>query len=105
MSTLEESLKNVLFTGLGVAVLTKEKIEHSISNMVERGAVTREEGRKLYDELSSEATKAGKEFSGNLKDQLREWLVKTGIPTQEEFQELKNRISELESIVSKKENS
>jgi len=105
MSTIEETLKNALFTGLGVAVLTKEKIEQSISNMIERGAVTREEGKKLYDELSSETTKAGKEFSENVKEQLREWLEKTGIPTKDEFQSLKNKVAELEAIVHKKENS
>jgi polyhydroxyalkanoate synthesis regulator phasin len=44
---MEDTLKNLLYQGLGVAVITKEKIEKVVAEMVEKGKVTQEEGKKV----------------------------------------------------------
>ena len=94
---MEETLKNLMYQGLGVIAITKDKMEKAISEMVEKGRMTREEGKKFYDELSEETTKAGKEFRENAKDTIRDWIEKSGIPSREEFEALKARVEALEA--------
>ena len=100
---MEDTLKNLLYQGLGVAVITKEKIEKVVAEMVEKGKVTQEEGKKVYDDLTSEAHKAGTEFKNSAKETAREWIEKAGIPSREEFEALKNRIADLEKKVNSTE--
>ena len=37
---MEETLKNLMYQGLGVIAITKEKMEKAISEMVEKGKMT-----------------------------------------------------------------
>lgn len=94
---MEETLKNLMYQGLGVIAITKEKMEKSIADLVEKGKMTREEGKKLYEEISAETSKAGKEFKENTKESIREWIEKSGIPSREEFEALRARVEKLEN--------
>jgi polyhydroxyalkanoate synthesis regulator phasin len=40
--------------------------------------------------------KAGHELKEKTRDQIREWIEKSGIPSREEFESLKERIEALE---------
>jgi len=93
---MEQTFKNILYQGLGIVSIAKEKVEKSISEMVERGKITREEGKKFFEDITEETHKAGAEFKVTLKDSIREWVEKSGIPTRDEFDALKKRIEELE---------
>ena len=97
---MEESLKNLLYQGLGVISITKDKVEKVVAELVEKGKLSREEGMKFAEELSTEAKKAGEEFKASGKDTLREWFEKSGIPSREEFEALKARVAELEKLHS-----
>jgi polyhydroxyalkanoate synthesis regulator phasin len=97
---MEESLKNLLYQGLGVISITKDKVEKVVAELVEKGKLSREEGMKFAEELSTEAKKAGEEFKASGKDTLREWIEKSGIPSREEFEALKARVAELEKLHS-----
>jgi polyhydroxyalkanoate synthesis regulator phasin len=93
---MEDVLKNLIYQGLGVVAITRNKVEKAVNDMVDKGKMTREEGRKLVDELSSESLKAGKETEEKLKNAIREFLEKSGIPSREEFESLKKRVVALE---------
>lgn len=93
---MEDTIKNLLYQGLGVIAITKDKVEKAVSDLVDRGKITREEGKKFYEEISSDTLKAGKEFKENIRDTAREWFEKSGIPSREEFEALKRRVEALE---------
>jgi polyhydroxyalkanoate synthesis regulator phasin len=93
---MEEVLKNIIYQGLGVIAITRNKVEKAVSDLVDKGKMTREEGRKLVDELSEDSLKAGKEIEEKLKNGMREFLEKSGIPSREEFESLKKRVVALE---------
>ncbi len=63
---MKDLLRNLLYTGVGAAFLTREKLEEMRQEMVERGNLTREEGKEFVDELLKRSTGA--------KDQLEIWL-------------------------------
>lgn len=93
---MEEKIKNLIYQGLGVIAITKDKIEKAVEDLIEKGKITREEGKKLYDEISTEASKAGQEFKDKSKEVVREWIEKSGVPSREEFEALKARVEALE---------
>lgn len=93
---MEETLKNIMYQGLGAFSLARQKMEKALAELVEKGQMSREEGKKVYDEFSDEALKAGKEIKENMKDSFRELLEKSGIPSREEFEALKARVEALE---------
>jgi len=93
---MEEKLKNLFYQGLGVISITKDKIEKAIDDLVEKGKLTREEGKKFYDEVSADALKAGHEFRDKSREQIREWIEKSGVPSREEYEALKARVEALE---------
>jgi polyhydroxyalkanoate synthesis regulator phasin len=93
---MEDTLKNLLYQGLGVVAITREKVDKAVAELVEKGKVTREEGKKLFEEITTETHKAGMEFKENSKETIREWLEKSGIPSREEFEALKARVEVLE---------
>jgi polyhydroxyalkanoate synthesis regulator phasin len=94
---MEQTFKNILYQGLGMVSIAKDKVEKAVAEMVERGKMTREEGKKFYDELTDETQKAGIEFKETLKDSVREWIEKSGTPSRDEFEALKKRIEALEN--------
>ena len=93
---MEDTLKNLFYQGLGVIALTRDKVEKTLNELVDKGKLTREEGKKLFEEFSADAHKAGQEFKESSKETIREWIEKSGIPTREEFDALKARIEALE---------
>ncbi len=48
---MKELLKNVVYTGIGAAFLTKEKIEEFKDDLVNQGKIGQDEGKRFVDEL------------------------------------------------------
>jgi len=48
---MRELLKSVVYTGIGAAFLTKEKIEALKDDLVEQGKISQDEGKQFVDEL------------------------------------------------------
>jgi len=94
---MEDLLKKLFYQGLGVVAITKDKVEKAIAELIQKGKITEEEGRKLYDDLASEGKKSADDLSQGLKDFVREQIEKSGIPSRAEFDALKLRIAELEA--------
>jgi polyhydroxyalkanoate synthesis regulator phasin len=73
---MEDTLKNILYQGLGIIAITRDKVEHAVADLVEKGKLTREEGKKFAEELSSETKKAGEEFKVPVFRFLKEPLIR-----------------------------
>ncbi len=100
---MKEMLKNVLYTGLGAAFLTKEKIEELRKDLIEKGKLSQDEGKQFVDELIRKSEKA--------KDQLDLWINKRvedrinqlNLATKDEIAELRRKIEELQVAINKGE--
>ena len=100
---MKEMLKNVLYTGLGAAFLTKEKIEELRKDLIEKGKLSQDEGKLFVDDLIRKSEKA--------KDQLDLWINKRvedrinqlNLATKDEIAELRRKIEELQVAINKGE--
>lgn len=96
---MEETMKSILYQSLGVIAITKDKIEKAVDEFVAKGKLTKEEGIKFAAEIQSEAQKTGDHFKQVGKDNLRDFLEKSGVPSRAEFDALQARIEALEKSI------
>ena len=93
-------LKKGLFTGLGLIVVTAEEVEKKISNLVEMGKLSAEEGENIIREFVQK--------SEDQQVQVQDWISKTIKSTMEsldvagkdQLDNLEARISSLEDRIS-----
>ena len=96
-----ELLKKTMFAGVGLAVVTKEKISESLEELVEKGKLTREEAADLSDKIileGKEQTEKAKVEAGNL---FTEMLQRANVVTRDQYDALAARVTELEGRLHK----
>jgi len=91
-----ELFKRTVFAGIGAAVITKDRIESMLQEMVEQGKITRDEASRMADKIAAEGReefeRTREEISNNFSRMFkRERFVKL-----EDFQNLQLRVSRLE---------
>ncbi|MFP7755137.1 phasin family protein [Thermodesulfobacteriota bacterium B35] len=97
---MKELMKNVVYAGVGAAFLTKEKIEELNRELVEKGKMTQEEGKKFVEELIRK--------SENAKDQLELWISQRvedkirqlNLATRDELADLRRQVEELQVAIN-----
>ena len=95
-------LKRTLWIGAGLAVMTAEKIEETVKEIVNRGHITEKEGKELIDDLIEKSRKAKKDLGERVENAVQETLQRLKIPSRREVDELKVRIEQLEKALRKK---
>ena len=99
---MEELIKKFFYTGVGIASLTAEKLQESVDELVGRGKVSEEEGKKIVDDFASKAESRKEDFEGRLKDivdNVRKGDIFPKFMTKEDLDTLVSRIEALESKI------
>ena len=94
-------LKNVVYAGVGAAFLTRDKIEEVRGELVEKGKMTKDEGKEFVDDLIKRSESA--------KDQLELWLTRQvedrvnqlNLATTDEVADLRRQIEELQVVINR----
>ena len=100
-----ELLKKTMLTGIGLASMTKEKIEELGSRIAEESKLSEEEGRKLVEELLSRSNETKKDLETQVEKLVKDILEKLQISSREDLKTLENRIIKLEKASKNKENT
>ncbi|MCI5056158.1 MAG: hypothetical protein MRY83_08620 [Flavobacteriales bacterium] len=95
---MEETLKKLLYTGVGLAAEATERIENEWNKLVEKGQTADTEVKKAVDNFISKS----EETTGEWETKFNEWLGKLGYAKDNEVTELKERIAKLESQLEAK---
>ena len=89
-------IRKGLMAGLGAVVLTTEKIQESVKKLVEEGKISTEEGEKLAQELVQSGERQWEEITAKMADTSKKWSESTESVRRKEFEELKERLEQLE---------
>ncbi len=96
---MEKAVKNFLHAGVDLMSSASEKFETSVNDLVGKGKINAEEGKKLVDEFlvkakakKEEAEAKFNEFSAKFKNKTKE----------EELEDLKKKVSDLEAELGSK---
>ncbi len=100
---MKEMLKNALYTGLGAAFLTKEKIEELRKDLIEKGKMSQDEGKQFVDDLIRKSEKAKDQLNLWINKRVEERIDQLNLATKDEIAELRRKIEELQVAINKDE--
>lgn len=92
-------IKKAFYTGLGLAVLTKEKAEEMVKEIAQQAKLSEQEGKELADSLMKQSDRARQDFHGKVDEAVTAVVGRLHLATREEFESLRARVAELEAKV------
>ena len=98
---MKETLKNILYTGIGIAFLTKDKIEELKADLVEKGRISQEEGRQFVDDLLRRSEKARDQLDLWINKRVEERIEQFNLATWDELADLRRQVEELQVALNR----
>ncbi len=93
---MKELLKNIVYTGIGAAFLTKEKMEELKDDLVKRGKISQDEGRDFVDELVKKTDSIKDSLDLKISKIVEEKIHQFGIVTKDDLLDLQRQVKELQ---------
>ncbi|KKI85777.1 phasin family protein [Alkalihalobacillus clausii] len=100
---MKDLLNNMYSLGVGAAAASKEQIEKTVNDLVQRGEVKRSESNQLIDDLLAKGQKAQENMENMIQERTKQFLSSLDVPTKEEVDALKARVAALEKALSEKD--
>lgn len=82
-------LKELIFTGLGGALVLKEKIEDELKKLEEKGKLDTKDVKSFLESLEQKGKESDEKFKAELKSTMKEIIDKLGLATKEDLEKLK----------------
>jgi len=95
-------LRKMGLFGIGIIALTQEKLEEFAQEMIIKGEMNREEGKKFVIEVLSEKDKQLKDIEEKISNKVKEAIENSGIATKKDIQALEKRIENIEKDITVK---
>ena len=98
MEKIEELLKKVVYTGVGLVSLTAERLQKVVNEMVSDEKISKKEGEKIVDDFLKNTEKKRED----IEKQLKNTIDKFKFASSSKLEELNNRVKILEQLLSQK---
>jgi polyhydroxyalkanoate synthesis regulator phasin len=99
---MKDLFKKGILTGIGIGLMTKEKVQDFAKKAAEEAKLTKEEGRKFTDELLKQSEETKQQIEEKINHQVKMVIDKLGVATQEDLGKIQKRLDELQSFLSNK---
>ncbi len=99
---MEDLFKKFLYTGVGIVSTTAETLQKTVDEWIDKGSISKDEGRKIIDDFMAGASDKKEEFEGKLKELADKARTQLDFPTRSEVEALNARIAELEAKLAEK---
>ncbi len=96
-------IKKMIMFGAGLALLTTEKIEEGVNEMIKMGQISEKEGKELIAFLSERSRKIREDIGERTKKIVEDTMQRLNIPSRKEMDELRKRVDELEKALGKED--
>ena len=94
-------VKKTMMAGVGLAVVTKDKVEESLNELVEKGKLSKEEASDLTEKIVEEGKDRAEKAKNELSGMFSEMLQKANLVTTDQYAALEARVTELEGKLHK----
>lgn len=94
---MENLIKKLTYAGLGFVALSSKKAQELATDIAEKTNLSEEEGKKLVEDLQAESEKMRGDLDETIQSVVNKTIKRLNIPDQEDYEQLKNRVSELEA--------
>lgn len=94
-----DTIKNIVYAGLGLASMTTDKVKETVNDLVEKGKISDTEGKKIIDDIFKTTENKKEEFENKFKSIQDKIASKFDFNKKDsdEVLSLRKRIEELES--------
>jgi polyhydroxyalkanoate synthesis regulator phasin len=95
-----ELIKRAIYTGVGLAVLTKEKAEELVKELAQQTKLSEREGKDLLDSLLKQSEQARNDFQTRVDEAVLAVVNRLNLATKDEVARLEAKVQELSSKIS-----
>ena len=89
-------IKKTMLTGVGLAAMTRDKVEELAKELTEKGEMSEKEGKELVDELLKKSEKAKKDLETKVEGIVEKVLGKMNLASKEDIERLEEKIKYIE---------
>lgn len=97
MSEISEIFRKMALFGIGAIAISQEKIEEFAQDMVKKGEMNREEGKKFVMEVLSEKDRQRKEVEEKIGKKVKEVIENSGVAMKKDTEDLSRRMEKIEA--------
>src|SRR5271166_978536 len=92
-------IKKAIYTGVGLAVLTKEKAEELVRELTQQAKLSEQEGKELFDGLLKQSEHARNDLQAKIDETVLAVVKKLNLATKDEVAKLNAKIEELSASI------
>ncbi len=96
-----ETIRKLGLLGMGAWALTEEKINEISKELIDKGEINKEEGKKFVRDLIDEQKKQKNELESKISDKVKDTFGKAEMETKKEIKRLEKKIDKLEEAIGK----
>ncbi len=97
-----DAIHKMFLAGVGLAAMTKDKIDEHIKELVEKGKLTEIEGRELAEDMLKKSRQAKEDLQKQVEKSVQQTLQTLQIASREDIEKLQARVEKLETGKTKK---
>ncbi len=95
-------VKKVLLTGVGLAAMTKEKVEELAKEFVDKNDLSEKEGKQFVEDLLKKAEQARKDLQDQIEKAASNAVKNIKCSASDEISELKEEVNQLKQLLKEK---
>jgi polyhydroxyalkanoate synthesis regulator phasin len=101
---MRESVRKIGLIGAGLWAMTEEKIDELVKDLVDKGDISKEEGKKAIQDMLEESKKQKVDLEKKISDKIQDAISKKDMFTRKDMHELESRIKTLEDEIERIKN-
>ncbi len=101
---MRESVRKLGLIGAGLWAVTEDKINDLVKDLVDKGDISKEEGKKVLQDVLEESKKQKIDLEKKISEKLQDSISKADIFTRKDMHELESRIEILEDEIQRMKN-
>lgn len=94
-------MKKTMLAGIGLAVVTKDKVLESLDELVEQGRISKEEAAAMSEKIVAEGTAETEKAKVEASKLFNEMLHRANVVTKDQYDALEKRVVALEGRLHK----
>ena len=96
-------IKKIMLTGVGLAAMTKDKVEELAGDLAKKGKLSEKEGKKLVDDLLKTSEKAKDDLEKDIEKMVKNTMKKMNLARAEDLSNLTKQVKKLEQALQEKD--
>ncbi|MGD8261685.1 MAG: hypothetical protein PVG70_06310 [Desulfobacterales bacterium] len=97
---MPDIVKKTLLAGIGLALKTWDEVEDLAKELVEKGKMSENDGKKFLNDLQKRYEETQKKLEARVEKTVKEFLKKADVVTSDELKAVKKEVRELKKIIS-----